>query len=68
MVKKRLLRPMWFPSRSVKGFPEHADFLYIVMCQPELRAKFESRIDYEKWSERADVNVIPLKMTQNHML
>jgi predicted transcriptional regulator len=52
-LKKLLLRPVDFNTKAVSY-----QFLYEVMHQPELKEKFESRVNYEEWARSIN---IPLK-------
>jgi hypothetical protein len=59
-VKKTLLKVPAF------NFPP-GDFLFKVMHLPELKAKFESRINYEEWERLHKLNrgEIPLKTARS---
>jgi hypothetical protein len=54
MVKKMLLCSPEAKPGSVY------DFLFSTMCQPELKERFESKIDYGQWEKKEDKLVIPL--------
>jgi hypothetical protein len=60
MLKKLLLKPIELRT-DILPSDFISDFFHDVMCQPELREKFESRIAYEFWPKRA-CRSIPLKM------
>jgi hypothetical protein len=55
MLKKLLLKPIEFKIRI------KSHFLYDVMCMPELKEKFEEKIDYEEWKVCRAKSKIPRK-------
>ena len=63
MMKKLLWKPSLMVLQHGTVFQE--EFLLKVLQQPEMRRKFERRIDFETWEERAGVRgflrEIPLK-------
>jgi hypothetical protein len=62
-LKKLLLRPVMFNTNN------SYEFLFDVMCQPELREKFERIIDYDNWITEEDKSNLPLKKypMKNHL-
>jgi hypothetical protein len=54
-LRKLLLRKVEYGDTSLRS-----NFLYKVMSLPELKEKFESRIDYDQW-DFEDSHYIPLK-------
>ena len=53
LVKKILLRPE-FTAIALKSFNEY-DCLFQIMSHPELKAKFQDKIDYEVWQKEIEV-------------
>ena len=53
MVKKQLMRPAFL--RLEKECDSNlGDFFFFALSQPELKAKFEARVDFAKWGEAKD--------------
>jgi hypothetical protein len=55
MLKKMLLMP------SEIAFDCSVDFFFVFMCQPNLKDKFEAKIDHNRWSKHEFKLDIPLK-------
>jgi hypothetical protein len=55
MLKKTLLRP------TELSFGNSEEFLFVIMAQAQVKEKFETKIDYDRWSIQKGRNTIPLK-------
>ena len=53
MVKKQLMRPA-FLRLERECDSNLGDFFFFALSQPELKAKFEARVDFAKWGEAKD--------------
>ena len=51
MVKKQLMRPAFLKLEKECDTNLGCDFLFFALSQPELKAKFEARVDFAKWGE-----------------
>jgi hypothetical protein len=56
MLKKMLLRP------TVCNLGRHEYFFYTIMAEAQIKQKFESKIDYDRWARREDNDYIRVPM------